>query len=436
MVVISDDGNERDSPPLVETNVKLEVTPSTDTSSESSGVGQKRRRPQPHQGDYILIHFLADQNQPDVATRAGEEALPASDEEDQYAHMADVDTQPRNPQRSGTGSPREKVSPPSTRISPNSHEGVRMRSPLGRDGRPVRPTIIIEPSSSSSQLQSSSRNLTPPRPRIPSVEISHDGRPEVDYRLSRAATDGYPGIRRTDYDRQYERSRSRSPDRSSRNDWAQPMSRSSTVPITTFPSSSAIALPPLQPQLSAGSSVKSPSLPSLAQSNLKEMLDPQQPPPNLQVNDSRRSPGLLPGSLNSPPIGSRRPSRTSPPAHLSPPQAPIHSHGQLSPLPSEPSPRSALPGGDRLGSARLPSKVSTQSELLTPQSAISYPGSSAFSTAGSPHRNDQPSEAERFSRQLPPLIAQSGATAQPTGSYKCDYDGCNAAPFSTQYLLK
>lgn len=400
------DGLGRESPPLIAAKVNLALTPSPDSSSDSSKSTQRRRKPQPYEGDFVLINYLGDQNHPDTATRAGREALPASDDSDQGIQMASPSAQSQIRDRSESDSPRNRKSPSAGRFDPQ--ETARVNSPPVRDGRPPRPTIFIQPSGPST-YQNPLRHPSPPRPHVPSFSISPQS---PDRRPPLAVTDNHTALRRTGYDRQYERSRSRSPDRSSRNEWTKPMSRSNTVPISTH-----TTLPPMQPQLLATAAARSParteSIPSIAQSNLKELLN--KPPPSRPMNETF----------------------PSPPNFLKPPQPITHAHGQLSPVGSDASPGSALSAPEGSGSSLLPQGnfgQSRQNELLTPQSANSYLGSQTFSTTGSPLRLEPPGPDQR-GRELPLPVPNSG-TSLLTGSFKCDYEGCTAPPFQTQYLLK
>lgn len=82
----SDDAYTNRTPPLVARQVKLQPSPSPEyltspqssSSPEPQGPSKKkgrRSRTQPSQGDAVLIGFLGGLNNPDIATRAGEEPL-------------------------------------------------------------------------------------------------------------------------------------------------------------------------------------------------------------------------------------------------------------------------------------------------------------------------------------------------------------------------
>ena len=97
------------------------------------------------------------------------------------------------------------------------------------------------------------------------------------------------------------------------------------------------------------------------------------------------------------------PTNMSPPGKFGPPR-PIQSNGYT-------------PGSD----------VSVQ----TPQSAESHQSISSFSTETSPSVDRMSIDGDR-----PVLPLPSGNEPIVSGGFKCDYSGCTAPPFQTQYLLK
>ena len=71
------------------------------------------------------------------------------------------------------------------------------------------------------------------------------------------------------------------------------------------------------------------------------------------------------------------------------------------------------------------------SDVQTPLSAESQPSAGNFSTETSPNGDRMSIDADQAT--LPSLSA-SGSIGG--GAFKCDYVGCTAPPFQTQYLLK
>jgi hypothetical protein len=85
-------------------------------------------------------------------------------------------------------------------------------------------------------------------------------------------------------------------------------------------------------------------------------------------------------------------------------------------------------GGPRPIQASAPTP---QSEIQTPLSADSQQSMSSFSTETSPNR-----ERMSIDRERPVQTAPAGSEPLVGGGFKCDFNGCTAAPFQTQYLLK
>ncbi|MCJ1403572.1 hypothetical protein MMC11_006795 [Xylographa trunciseda] len=77
------------------------------------------------------------------------------------------------------------------------------------------------------------------------------------------------------------------------------------------------------------------------------------------------------------------------------------------------------------------SSMTPQSEVQTPLSAESLPSASSFSTETSP--NGDRMSIDRDRPILPPLNASASVVG---AGFKCEYTGCTAPPFQTQYLLK
>ena len=92
-------------------------------------------------------------------------------------------------------------------------------------------------------------------------------------------------------------------------------------------------------------------------------------------------------------------------------------------------PTTMSPPGN-VGRRPFPSnRLTPQTE--TPLSAESQISTSSFSTVTSPNGDRMSMDGDR--PILPPLSASAPLIG---GGFKCDYPGCNAPPFQTQYLLK
>ncbi|MCJ1439293.1 hypothetical protein MMC27_008685 [Xylographa pallens] len=75
--------------------------------------------------------------------------------------------------------------------------------------------------------------------------------------------------------------------------------------------------------------------------------------------------------------------------------------------------------------------MTPQSEVQTPLSAESLPSASSFSTETSPNGDRMSIDGDR------PILPPLDASAPMVGAgFRCDYTGCTASPFQTQYLLK
>lgn len=104
-------------------------------------------------------------------------------------------------------------------------------------------------------------------------------------------------------------------------------------------------------------------------------------------------------------------------------------------------------GGSVFGDARRPSHAASDCapyNALQSASSESYQSSDGLSPASQPTPIEQRPrhmslDGALASRVLPPPVGSGLPQSIPshaTGSFKCDYPGCNAAPFQTQYLLK
>lgn len=126
--------------------------------------------------------------------------------------------------------------------------------------------------------------------------------------------------------------------------------------------------------------------------------------------------------------------------HPYPPTAPQPSPSSASY--SSNSPRDFRSGHDPMGlshsgkpgSAYYSNGTTPQSDEQGPLSAESNPTTASYSTDTSPNGDRMSIDTPR-PITLPPLPA-GGPLPLANGGFKCEYNGCNAAPFQTQYLLK
>lgn len=233
-------------------------------------------------------------------------------------------------------------------------------------------------------------------------------------------------------------SRSKSPtDGDSDSAALSPMVRRYTIPNSERPSEALPAMVNSPTSSSARSPNNQQSLPSLRQIQLEPSL--------LDASRSNRSPySMSNGTVNSSPISAIAPR----PAHFPSPQTGVngvfnqqspYSHHSPSHSGASPSTNMSPPAGKPSSQGYYANARTPQSEESTPQSAVSHRSSSSFSTVPSPHPNQMEIDGSQR-RTLPPLPTMP--TIPPTtaivaaGSFKCDYPGCTAQPFQTQYLLK
>ena len=445
-----DDGLVRDSPPLEAQKVNLTPTPSPDYyPSESSDSPdpkvRKRSKPQASQGDAVLVNFMGGLNHPELATRAGEEPLPLSDDSEFEEDRMEVDSAM---QEDSKHEPANLIRLAGNALPLTEERDGRVND---RDNalkienlRPPRPTIVTESKPSVSNERSVSDARSARVARKPSERETYEELSER--KVSRASTDGPPLMNRHGPRAGVSKSPSRSPNILHEEETVSQVMRRNTLPVSQH--STMETLPPLQPQASPANAAKSPngpeSLPSLAQSNLKDLLN-SKPPPDARYKDLGMPQIPISKTLNSPPSASAAStastSYSSPRPRMNSTFGPTFSHGHPSPVTSDASPRdsAAMSPPGRPGSLQLSqfpfSARSTQSEELTPQSAHSYPSSGSYSTAPSPQIGGEQMEVDRAGRILPPLVPHPGPPLM-TGAFKCEYEGCTAAPFQTQYLLK
>ncbi len=435
-----DDGLVRDSPPLEKLEVNLNPTPSPDyCPSESSDSpdpsGRKRAEPQASQGDAVLINFMGGFDHPELASKAGEEALPFLDDNSVDESHMDIDSSRREDSQQDHAA-LVRLAADTLPLTQNGDSRPTSReNALGIENlKPQRPTILTEnrpfPSNERRILDASTAKLS-------HRNSSERGTIEDSERkVLRAATDGPPLLN------SHGLQHGQSPNILNDDEPVSEVMRRNTLPASHRSPNETLA--PLQSQGSPASFAKSPgpeSLPSLEQTNLKNLMNSKPPTENWY-----KDPGVpqipISKTLNSPPLASmaRKASTSypSPRSRMNSTFGPPFGPGHPSPVTTDTSPRdsSAMSPPGRPGSHQFTpmfSAGSTQSEDSTPQSALS--SGSYSSTVPSPQIGGEQMEVDRAGRLLPPLVAHQGPPLM-TGAFKCDYPGCTAAAFQTQYLLK
>lgn len=424
------------TPPLLPTNVRFKPTPSPeympplprspspDPVSASNHKGPKRRpKTQASQGDAVLIGFLGGSNFPDIATRAGEEPLNSASQSESGEHSDRMEE--------GSNAVGEK----SFNLIQTAQEAQNL----------VEATAEKQAKAYSNDPRALSKICTH------DLESSANDRTKSDsggLKVFRDGSDGpAPSFANETPVAGYSTGKTKgfasrpSPPPSNRT--AYPAERRSPFALTTqlvlpegqVPSEENMKLPAM-----SAMTVQSHQLPPLHE--LVSLLPPTSESdvrPN-GINAGRHSFSLASSTVRSPTVGSI----TSRPGRFPSPHGPLttnsfsYSQSQQSPpgTYSETSPRNLQQCQDPTASP-LPKFQSTQfygtrgpqSDDLTPLSAESFPSTGNFSADTSPSGDQMNIEGRPV---LPPL------TSIPlnSGSYKCDFDGCTAPPFQTQYLLK
>ncbi|KAL8722393.1 MAG: hypothetical protein Q9225_001124 [Loekoesia sp. 1 TL-2023] len=387
--------------------------------------GRKRRgKTQPSQGDAVLVGFLGGQNLPDVATRAGEEPLNS-------ASQSEVDelTEEMEPDEGETSAKTNhlvQAAQDALSVDGDDDKGATATS---ESARRVRPKIMTQSLTSTSREQDRR------------IQVKLQSKQERRNNSSTVKTENLdPALGGSvDTDQQQGSSPPVAEERRSSPD----NHRSS--PLATSPrlrqfmaSNGSETLPAIQsgtPSLSAKSPNSGQSLPSIS-AQLGELVDG--PSPNETLPS--RSTFPMANGIQSPPMSGISPR----PNHYPSPQTRLNSFptpypaAQPSPAStySEVSPREPYRTSQDPTSMSPPGKPgppyyttgrASQMEELTPQSAESHAGFKGFSPNGD-HSHVEPG------RPILPPLPGTGPIA--TANFKCDFPGCTAAPFQTQYLLK
>ena len=441
----SDDAAPSRTPPLVRRDVKLQLSPSpeyptppprspTPELSSTSKRRVRKRRTQPSQSDGVLIGVLGGLNNPDIATRAAESPLnSASQSEAGDYDMAMEEAEDGEAvtgrtllaqvaqdaiEVGGHGEARSRSCSPRTegirRVRPPKLQTLALDSQLRRPGSSGYATI-------KEQGRVSKERSLPQNPAIDESDpVKLEKKPPDAHSPSSSHEDSQLG-------------------RNGSGSTISPKLRKHTIapsegsPMETLP---AIQHSP-NPQLGKSPNNQQ-SLPSLQ--HLALPLDARSPKDNdlrsLGMNQRHTFPMQSPSTG---PLTSR--------ATFPSPQTRMNGHFPHPYLPTQPSPASTFnetsPGetyrhsqdGTSISPRGKPERHfytsgrTPQSDELTPVSSESYQ-----STTSSV---DTPLSAENMSADgprpiLPPLV--SGPYVG--GGFRCEFPGCTAVPFQTQYLLK
>ncbi|KAL8733828.1 MAG: hypothetical protein Q9166_001816 [cf. Caloplaca sp. 2 TL-2023] len=380
---------------------------------------QRKRRPktQASQGDTVLISFLGGLNNPDIATRAGEEPLNSASQSEAGELGEDMDL--KDGGTSETNDRRVQIAHDA--LSVHGNDDKPTIATTENNARRVRPKIMTQPLAPASkdhdkrfQQKRNNESTVVAENLDPALGGSSNDNPQR--QLSPPETEE----RRSPPDTQYPSPLATSP----RLRQFMASNGSETLP----------AIQSATPSMSAKSPSGQQSLPSIS-AQLGELVDGPSP------NDSLPNRSSFPNGIQSPPMSGISPR----PNHYPSPQSRLNSFPNPYPA-AQPSPASTFgevsprepfrtnhdpigmsppgkPGPPYYNSGRMP-----QGDELTPQSAESHTGFKGFAGGISPSGDVEPG------RPILPPLPGTGPLA--TGNFKCDFPGCTAAPFQTQYLLK
>lgn len=395
--------------------------------SASNHKGPKRRpKTQASQGDAVLIDFLGGSNFPDIANRAGEEPLNSASQ-------------------SESGEPSDRM-----------EEGDGRNNAFGEKSFSLIQTaqeaqFLVEATAEKQAIDYSNDPRALSKIFTRDLESSANDRAKSDSGGLKVFKDGIDGTTHlyaketpvAGYSIGKPKVFASRPSPPTSNRAAYPAERRSPFVITTslvqsegqVRSEENMKLPAM-----SAMTVQSQQLPPL-QKHLESFLPPscESDTRTNGINAGRHSFSLVSSTVHSPTVGSTsRPGRySSPHGRLATNSFP-YSHSQQSPpgTYSETSPRNYQqcqdPTASPLPKFQTPQFYGTrgpQSDDLTPISAESFPSTANFSADTSPNEDHMNIEGRSALPTLTtiPLIS---------GSYKCDFEGCTASPFQTQYLLK
>lgn len=370
------------SPPPDIPLVQVSPSPSPDRRKTK----QRRRKVRPSQGDAVLIGIMDNGRHPDIATMAGQEALPSDSEEvssspdtdssmDDSEPMADsdelgADGVDKAPAR---GSEKGGAQPGSPADLQTLAGGALAALALGdhkspsEDGRTS--TTIGDTDTEASRPSDSSPPPSIPRPE---TAIRRDERPQPVIPAPYSPTDYY-----------------------------SPRTGTFTSPTGSLAGPGPGELPPIQNASPRSESNAGVALPSIRDHLGPEALSPasfQQSPPAIPGHGMTRLPSI---SHASPPISPHE-------LYARDPRSP---HSVLLP----PSPFYPFPPSG-----------------MTHRPSIDY---NSGSTPSTDHSASTPATSTHSVADRMSLDGMAFSNPQDVGQYVCKFEGCRAAPFQTQYLL-
>ncbi|CAO1597902.1 MAG: hypothetical protein LQ349_001233 [Xanthoria aureola] len=392
----------------------------------SSSPRQRKRRTQPSQGDAVLIGFLGGLNLPDVATRAGEEPLNSASQSEAGDLGEDMDLE----EGGATGTKNHIIQIARGALSVDGNDDKDATATTTTEpGRRVRPKITTH-----TLLSTSKDHDKRPRARLQAIQEKRNRSSVV---AAENLDPALAGLMASSPQQQL--SPPDADDRRSSSDTQGPSPLATSPRLRQFMASKGSeTLPAIQsatPSLSAKSPNSHQSLPSISE-KLGELVDGPSPSESLPTRPNYPNAN----GIQSPPMSGISPR----PNHYPSPQSRLNSfpnpYPATQPSPastfSEVSPRDPFRTSHDLTSMSPPGKPGppyyssgriAQSDELTPQSAESHQAFKGFAGGTSSSGDVEPGRPI-----LPPL---PGTGPLGNGNFKCDFPGCTAAPFQTQYLL-
>ena len=425
----SDDAYTNRTPPLVARKVKLQPSPSPEyltspqssSSPEPQGPSKKkgrRSRTQPSQGDAVLIGFLGSLNNPDIATRAGEEPLNSAS----HSETSELDVEMKDQvgiEEAAAGMDLTQMAQNAMdAVDGNEEPQIRTSSPkveCGRRARPAKLHTYLDRRAKSSDAPSEavngdSRDATP--------HASPNAVPLSPVKTGEAGVLASPPLSAIGRN-------------GSHATMISPKLRKHT--IAPSEGSPMETLPAIQssPNSQTGKSPSTPqNLPSLH--NLDLPMDARSSNENdlrsLGMNQRHTFP------LQSPSTGPLKSRTTTFPSSQTRRNGPF-----THPYPPHPSPATSTYSE---ASPRDPYQHSQDATSMSPpgqrERGVYTHGSTSHNDELTPSTSstDTPLSADSMnldgSRVLPPLM--NGPYVG--GVFRCEHPGCTAQPFQTQYLLK
>ena len=428
----SDDAGPNRTPPLVPRIVNLKPSPSPEIipspkSPSPDRMSRSRQRKRRHktqasQGDAVLIGFLGGQNLPDIATRAGEEPLNSASQSEAGELGEDMDLEEGG--STGTKHHLFQIAQDALSVDGNEEKDATTTTETARRMRPKIMTHAFISTSKEHDKRAPSKIQAIQEKQNKASAVATEN---LDPALG-GLTDGGPQQQLSPPDTQGGRGSS---------DIQGPSDLATSPRLRQYMASKGSeTLPAIQsatPSLSAKSPNGQQSLPSIS-AQLGGLVDGSSPSDSIPNRPNYASTN----GIQSPPMSGISPR----PNHYPSPQSRINSFPNPYPT-NQPSPASTFsevsprdPFRHDLTSMSPPAKSGPpyyasgrmqQGDELTPQSAESHQGFKSFGGVISPNGDTDPG------RILPPL---PGTVPLGNGNFKCDFPGCTAASFQTQYLLK